>query len=74
MVASDIVIGERLRQVRQSSGMYANISLLARDTGVTRSQIHQLERGKHALTMTTLRKLAEKLPLNMCQLLEADET
>lgn len=64
------LLPERLREARKTKGL--SLDAVAKLSGVSRSQIHQVERGESSPTIATLWNLTRALQVDFAGLLEGD--
>ncbi|MBY4676186.1 helix-turn-helix domain-containing protein [Marinobacterium arenosum] len=64
-------IGQRLRQARQQRGW--SLDRTARETGVSKAMLGQIERGESSPTVATLWKIATGFKLSLSSFLEVAE-
>jgi transcriptional regulator with XRE-family HTH domain len=70
MSAFDVVLGKRLKDVRQGHGL--NQEQLSKLIGVSRSTISQIENGKRSVTAQDLSKIADALGISIDSFLDPE--
>ncbi|HEX5380593.1 MAG TPA: helix-turn-helix transcriptional regulator [Phenylobacterium sp.] len=67
---SDVMVGRRLRQIRQSKGF--SLDALASLIGVSFQQIQKYEQGTNRLSVSTLMRIADALQVSVHEFLDFD--
>ena len=66
----DEILGERIKDVRKRKGMTQEV--FAREIGISRSYLGDLENNRKSLNLVTLRKIAAQMNVSVSYLIGED--